>query len=86
MADYVLRLCDIPTVFLFCSCSLTLVPLLRVFVTDVFRRVPNLSCRGLCDQFTFHFRVFMTCISLSTLCGDFIYVCVCHAAKLSFNV
>ena len=37
MADYVLRLLDIPTVFLFCSSSLTLVPLLRVFVTDVFR-------------------------------------------------
>ena len=37
-------------------------------------------------DFTFHFRVFMTYISLGTLCGDFIYVCVCHAAKLSFNV
>lgn len=30
---------------------------------------------GLCDQFTFHSLVFMTCISLGTLCG--VLICVC---------
>ena len=44
--------------------------------------VPNLSSRGLCDQFTFHSRVYITCISLGTLCGDLICVCVTSLCDL----
>ena len=45
--------------------------------------VPVLSCRGLCDQFTFHSGVFMTHILLGTAYGDLICVCMCDDSLYS---
>ena len=61
----------------------------RVCVTSLCNKcyehvlMPVLSCRGLCNQFTFHSGVFMTHILLGTPYRDLICVCMCDDSLYS---
>ena len=51
-------------------------------MTDVVRLCAEFVLSGLCDQFTFYSCVFMTCISLGTLCEELICVYVTSLGTL----